>query len=73
MDLQNVLGTLKEQLGSKFDKAKVEEALKKVDLSKGGDILDDIKSQHKELDGGGKAEGIVDEIKGAVGGLFGKK
>lgn len=73
MDVQKILGTLKEQMGSNFDKAKVEAALKNIDLSKSGDILSDVKAKLKDLDGDGKEEGIVDEIKGAIGGLFGKK
>lgn len=72
MDLQQILGTLKEQMGSKFDKEKIEAALKNVDLSKSGDILAAVKEHLKDLDGDGKEEGLLDEIKGKIGGLFGK-
>ena len=73
MDIQQIMGTLKEQMGSKFNKEKVESALKNVDLSKSaGDIMASVKARLRDLDGDGKEEGILEEIKGKIGGLFGK-
>lgn len=76
MDIQEVIGQLKDKFGDKIDIASVTEKLKGVDLSKFNfnQILEklNLSSLMGDLDGDGVKEGFFDEVKGKIGGIFGK-
>lgn len=77
MELNTIIATLKEKFGDKLDVSKVKEMFKGQDLSKFSfqDIVEKVKSGGLlgDLDGDGKVESTFEEIKGKIGGLFGKK
>ena len=77
MDIQNIIGDLKSKFGDKLDISAVTEHLKGIDTSKLSftEIVEKIKSKGLvgDLDGDGVEESAIDEIKGKIGGLFGKK
>lgn len=81
MDIQSIITQLTSQFGGAFDTAKVTNALHGMDLSK-FDFSDIVKHLTKQgllgdLDGDGKVESPLEEVKGKAaqifGGLFGKK
>ena len=76
MDIQNVMTELKSKFGDKFDVSAVTEHLKGIDLNNFSmsEIVEKVKNAGflKDLDGDGKEEGIIEEIKGKFSGLFGK-
>lgn len=74
MDFQTALNTLKEQMGDKFDKAKAEAVLKGIDLKENAaDVMAKVKARLADLDGDGKQEGLLEEVKGKVSSMFGGK
>lgn len=77
MDIKEVIVQLKQKFGDKVDVTKVTELLKGQDLSKMSmpEIIAKVKggSFLGDLDGDGKVESPLEEIKGKLGGLFGKK
>ncbi len=76
MDIQNILSELTAKFGNSFDVAAVTEHLKGVDLSNFSmsEIVEKVKGSGLigDLDGDGVQESVIEEIKGKIGGLFGK-
>lgn len=76
MDIQSIIGGLKEKFGDSIDVSKITAMLKDVDLSKISmpEIVAKVKSAGflGDLDGDGVKENIFDELKGKVGSMFGK-
>lgn len=76
MDIQSIIGGLKEKFGDSFDVSKVTAMLKDVDLSKFSmsDIVEKVKAEGLigDLDGDGVKESLFEELKGKVGSIFGK-
>lgn len=76
MDIQSIIGGLKEKFGDSFDVSKVTAMLKDVDLSKFSmsDIVEKVKAEGLigDLDGDGVKESLFEELKGKVGSMFGK-
>lgn len=76
MDIQNIMSELKSKFGDKIDVSAVTEHFKDVDMSKFSmsEIVDKVKNAGflKDLDGDGKEEGIIEEIKGKFSSMFGK-
>ncbi len=76
MDIQSIIGGLKEKFGDSFDVTKVTAMLKDVDLSKISmpEIMEKVKSAGLigDLDGDGVKESLFEELKGKVGSMFGK-
>lgn len=76
MDIQSILGELKSKFGDKFDVAAVTEQLKGIDTGKFSmtEIIEKVKASGflGDLDGDGVKESAFEEIKGKLGGLFGK-
>lgn len=76
MEFTEIISSLKEKFGDKLDVSKVTKMLK----SPGGDklsmseIIEKVKGGGflGDLDGDGKVESAFEEIKGKIGGLFGK-
>ena len=76
MDIQEMVGQFKDKFGDKIDVAAIKEHFKGVD-TKNLSMSDLIKKAKEanllgDLDGDGKEEGLIEEIKGKLGGLFGK-
>jgi len=76
MDIQEVIGKLKDKFGDKIDVANVTQSLKGMDLSKFNfnEILDKLNLSNLvgDLDGDGVKEGVIKEVKDKVSGIFGK-
>ncbi len=76
MDLQNILSELTSKFGSSFDISAVTEHLKGIDTSNFSmeEIIEKVKGSGLigDLDGDGVQESVIDEIKGKIGGIFGK-
>lgn len=76
MDIQSILGELKSKFGDKFDVTAVTEQLKGIDTGKFSmtEIIEKVKGSGflGDLDGDGVNESAFEEIKGKLGGLFGK-
>lgn len=76
MDIQNIISQLQSKFGDKFDISAVKEHLKGIDTSKlsFSEIVEKIKGKGLigDLDGDGVQESAFEEIKGKIGGLFGK-
>lgn len=80
MEISEVITKLKDQFGDKINVAKITEMFKGQDLSKFS--MSEIIAKVKEggllgdLDGDGKVENVLDELKGKasdlLGGMFGK-
>lgn len=76
MDIQSIIAELKDKFGDKIDIAAVTEHFKGTDLSNFSmsEIVEKVKGAGflGDLDGDGVKEGLFDEIKGKIGGIFGK-
>lgn len=76
MDIQNIISELTSKFGGNFDISAVTEHLKGVDLSNFSmtEIIEKVKGAGLigDLDGDGVQEGLIDELKGKIGGIFGK-
>lgn len=76
MDIQNILSELTSKFGGSFDVSAVTEHLKGIDTSKFSmsEIIEKIKGAGLigDLDGDGVQESVFEEIKGKIGGIFGK-
>lgn len=76
MDLQNILSELTSKFGGSFDISSVTEQLKGIDTSNFSmeEIIEKVKGAGLigDLDGDGVQESVIDEIKGKIGGIFGK-
>lgn len=80
MEISEVINKLKEQFGDKINVAKITEMFKGQDMGKFS--MSEIIAKVKEggllgdLDGDGKVENVLDELKGKasdlLGGMFGK-
>lgn len=77
MDIQAIIAELKTKFGDKIDVAAITEKLKGVDTSKFSmtEIIEKVKGDGLvgDLDGDGVKESLFEEVKGKLGGLFGKK
>lgn len=76
MDIQNIISELTSKFGGNFDISAVTEHLKGVDLSNFSmtEIIEKVKGAGLigDLDGDGVQEGLIDELKGKIGSIFGK-
>lgn len=76
MDIQNIISQLQSKFGDKFDVSAVTEHLKGIDTSNFSfsEIVEKIKGNGLigDLDGDGVEESVFEEIKGKIGGIFGK-
>ena len=76
MEINEIIGQLKEKFGDKVDVTKVTEMFKGKDTGKFSfaEIVEKVKEGGLlgDLDGDGKVESAFEEIKGKIGGLFGK-
>ena len=76
MDLQNILSEFTSKFGGSFDISSVTEHLKGIDTSNFSmeEIIEKVKGAGLigDLDGDGVQESVIDEIKGKIGGIFGK-
>ncbi len=76
MDIQNIISELTSKFGGNFDVTKVTEHLKGIDTSKFSmsEIIEKVKGEGLigDLDGDGVKESVFEEIKGKIGGIFGK-
>lgn len=76
MDIKSIISQLTSKFGDKFDVTAVTEHLKGVDTDRFS--IDEIIEKVKEagligdFDGDGVKESAFEEIKGKIGGLFGK-
>ncbi|MCM1451869.1 MAG: hypothetical protein NC102_06395 [Clostridium sp.] len=73
MEITEIIGQLKDKFGDTFDVAQVTEKLKGFDLKNMNmsEITSKLSGLVGDLDGDGVQEGIIDEIKGKIGGIFG--
>lgn len=76
MEIQEIVGQLKDKFGDKIDFAQITEKLQGMDLGKFGNISDIISHLKDggllgDLDGDGVQESFVEEIKGKAGDLLG--
>lgn len=75
MDIQNILSELTSKFGNNFDISAVTEHLKGIDTSNLSitEIIAKVKDAGLlgDLDGDGVQEGLFEEIKGKIGGIFG--
>lgn len=77
MEIQEIIGQLKDKFGDKLDIEKIKEHLNDMDFSKISNIsqiLPHLKDGGflGDLDGDGVKEGLLDELKGKAEDLFGK-
>ena len=76
MEIQEVIAQIKDKFGDKVDISAITEKLKDVDLSKFNfnEILDKLNLSNLvgDLDGDGVKESFFEEVKGNIGGMFGK-
>lgn len=76
MDIQNIITELTSKFGGKFDISAVTEHLKGIDLKNFSmsEIVEKVKGAGLigDLDGDGVEESVFEEIKGKIGGIFGK-
>lgn len=76
MDIQNILAVLTSKFGNSFDVSAVTEHLKGIDLNNFSmaEIVEKVKGSGLigDLDGDGVEESVIEEIKGKIGGIFGK-
>jgi hypothetical protein len=76
MDIQSIISQLSSKFGGSFDVAAVTEHLKGIDTSKLSitEIIEKVKGAGLigDLDGDGVKESVIEEIKGKIGGIFGK-
>ena len=76
MEIQEVIAQIKDKFGDKVDISSITEKLKDVDLSKFNfnEILDKLNLYNLvgDLDGDGVQESFFEEVKGKIGGMFGK-
>lgn len=76
MDIQNIISELQSKFGRKIDVSAITEHLKGIDTSKFSisEIIEKVKGAGLvgDLDGDGVKESAFEEIKGKIGGLFGK-
>jgi len=76
MDIQSIISQLSSKFGDKFDITAVTKHLKGIDTSKFSmdEIIEKVKGAGLigDLDGDGVQESAFEEIKGKIGGLFGK-
>lgn len=76
MDLQSIISELTSKFGGSFDISAVTEHLKGIDTSNFSmtEIIEKVKESGLigDLDGDGVQESVIEEIKGKIGGLFGK-
>lgn len=76
MDIQSIISELTSKFGGNFDVTKVTEHLKGIDTSKFSmsEIIEKVKGEGLigDLDGDGVKESVFEEIKGKIGGIFGK-
>lgn len=76
MDIQSIISELTSKFGGSFDVTKVTEHLKGIDTSKFSmsEIIEKVKGEGLigDLDGDGVKESVFEEIKGKIGGIFGK-
>ncbi|MCM1110508.1 MAG: hypothetical protein NC336_04820 [Clostridium sp.] len=77
MDIQNILSELTSRFGGgSFDISAVTEHLKGIDTGNLSitEIIEKVKNSGLigDLDGDGVKESLIDEIKGKIGGIFGK-
>lgn len=76
MDIQNIISELTSKFGGNFDVTKVTEHLKGIDTSNFSmsEIIEKVKGAGLigDLDGDGVKESVFEEIKGKIGGIFGK-
>ncbi len=72
MEIQEVIAQIKDKFGDKVDISAITEKLKDVDLSKFNfnEILDKLNLSN--LVGDGVQESFFEEVKGKIGGMFGK-
>ncbi|MCM1291014.1 MAG: hypothetical protein NC201_01435 [Prevotella sp.] len=77
MEIKSIVSDLQTKFGNAIDIGKVKEHLKDIDTSKLSmtEIINKIKSAGLigDLDKDGKKESAIEEIKGKIGDLFGKK
>lgn len=73
MEITEIIGNLKDKFGDTFDVTKVTEKLNGFDLKNMdmSEITSKLSGLIGDLDGDGVQEGIIDEIKGKIGGIFG--
>ncbi len=73
MEITEIIESLKGKFGDKFDVTKVTERLQGFDLKNMNmsDITSKLSDLVGDLDGDGVKEGLIDEIKGKIGGIFG--
>lgn len=76
MEISEIINNLKEKFGDKLDVAKVKEMLQneKGKMPSMSEIIAKLKSGGLlgDLDGDGKVESTMDELKGKIGGMFHK-
>lgn len=76
MDIQNIISELQSKFGGKIDASAIKEHLKGIDTSKFSisEIVEKLKTGGLvgDLDGDGVQESTFEEIKGKIGGIFGK-
>lgn len=76
MNIQDIMSELTSKFGDKFDVSAVTEHLKGVDTDKFSmtEIIEKVKGAGLigDLDGDGVKESVFEEIKGKIGGMFGK-
>lgn len=73
MEITEIIANLKGKFGDKLDVAKVTERLQGFDLKNMNmsDITSKLSDLVGDLDGDGVKEGLIDEIKGKAGNMFG--
>lgn len=75
MDIQQIISQLQGKFGNSFDVTKVTNMLQGMDLSKisFNDIVSKLATSGLigDLDGDGKKENIIDELKGKAEGMLG--
>ncbi len=76
MDIKSIISQLTSKFGGKFDVSAVTEHLKGVDTDRFSidEIIEKVKGAGLigDFDGDGVKESAFEEIKGKIGGLFGK-
>lgn len=73
MEITEIIGQLKDKFGDTFDVSQVTERLSGLDLKNMdmSQITSKLSGLIGDLDGDGVQEGIIDEIKGKIGSIFG--
>lgn len=77
MDVQNIISEMTSKFGGQFDVTQVTELIKGMGDTGNFSITEIIEKVKDagligDLDGDGVQESVIDEIKGKIGGIFGK-